>query len=276
MSWAGLLEPGMAVAASATESERFGVSISRLHVASRDTGPQVAERLRTLLRSADEDVVVLRYPADRLELAAAATTSGRDVLATGALTYWGADSQSVTDPGAAGAGRGLSVAGADELGDDVVAVVEAVVAASFAGYGNHYTADPLLDNDLALAGYQEWARSTVSQRPEQVRLLLHDGEPVGVATCEESAMHGHLEVLLAGLAPGVQGQGWYGALLAACAERAKHRGLARTIISTQVHNVRVQRAWARAGLRPFAAVETLHAVRPGLLSQLPGSWSVEQ
>jgi hypothetical protein len=35
-----------------------------------------------------------------------------------------------------------------------------------------------------------------------------------------------------------------------------------------VHNVRVQRAWARFGLRPFAAVETVHLVDRALLDRL--------
>ena len=39
------------------------------------------------------------------------------------------------------------------------------------------------------------------------------------------------------------------------------RGLPRVIISTQVSNVRVQRAWVRAGMKPFAAVTTLHVAR---------------
>jgi GNAT superfamily N-acetyltransferase len=62
-----------------------------------------------------------------------------------------------------------------------------------------------------------------------------------------------------------QGRGRYAVLLAACAAEAHRRGLSRLIISTQVHNVRVQRAWARLGLRPFAAIETVHAVRRNLL-----------
>ncbi len=58
MSWAGLLAPGMAVTASATESDRFGLSVSRLHVASRDNGPQIGlSGCATLLRSAAEDVL---------------------------------------------------------------------------------------------------------------------------------------------------------------------------------------------------------------------------
>ncbi|GAB3594557.1 hypothetical protein GCM10027446_18640 [Angustibacter peucedani] len=265
MSWEGLLAPGLELADSPAETARFGVSIARVHVAPDDDGPDVEDRLRDLLAAAHADVVVLRYPADRVALGAVAATSGRDVLAAGALTYWGAPSGAVLDPRADGPDRGLAVVTAAEHGSGVEDVVDAVVAASFAGYGNHYTSDPLLDDDLALAGYQEWARRSVTAHPDDVLLLLHDGEPVGVATCDEQPELGDLEVLLAGLVPDAQGQGWYGTLLAACARHAAERGLARTTISTQVHNVRVQRAWAKAGLRPFAAVETLHCVRRGLL-----------
>jgi ribosomal protein S18 acetylase RimI-like enzyme len=144
--------------------------------------------------------------------------------------------------------------------------VDAVVAASFAGYGNHYLANPLLDPAAALAGYQEWARLTVSAHPEDVLLLRRGGQVIGVATCHASPEDDHLEILLAGLLPTAQGRGLYAHLLAGCATHARHRGLARLIISTQAHNVRVQRAWARAGLLPFGAVETVHCLHPGLLA----------
>jgi N-acetylglutamate synthase-like GNAT family acetyltransferase len=122
-----------------------------------------------------------------------------------------------------------------------------------------------------LAGYQEWARSSVSAHPDDVLLLRRGGEAIGVATCEASADRGHLEVLLAGLLPTAQGGGLYGQVMAGVASHARRLGLERVVISTQVHNVRVQRAWVRAGLRPFASVETVHCVRTGLLTALQSS-----
>jgi RimJ/RimL family protein N-acetyltransferase len=75
----------------------------------------------------------------------------------------------------------------------------------------------------------------------------------------------HTEILLAGLVPAAQGRRLYGDLLLAVERAAGEAGRERLVISTQVQNVRVQRAWARFGMRPFAAVETVHLVRPELL-----------
>jgi GNAT superfamily N-acetyltransferase len=144
-------------------------------------------------------------------------------------------------------------------------MVADAVADSFAGYGNHYLANPLLDSAAALAGYQEWARRSLSGERDAL-VLVGSGRPIGVATLVGSHDGtSHLEVLLAGLVSAAQGRGSYAVLLTACADEARQRGLSRLIISTQVHIVRVQRAWARLGLRPFAAVETVHAVRAGRL-----------
>lgn len=274
MSWDQFVGRGVEYSASPAESKRFGVTFGRVTVLTDDAASSMA-RLGEVLRTAPEDVLVVRYPAAELGLGAVVATSGRDVIPAGALTYWGALAADVVarpvdpaDPvevvnasewtGKAGSGDGADT----PVGD----VVDAMVAESFAGYGNHYVANPLLDRGAALAGYQEWARLTVSAHPEDALLLRRGAQVIGIATCHASPENDHLEILLAGLSPSAQNRGLYGHLLAGCATHAGHRGLARLIISTQVHNVRVQRAWARAGLLPFGAVETVHCVRPGVLA----------
>jgi len=98
-----------------------------------------------------------------------------------------------------------------------------------------------------------------------VLVLMEGGEPIGMATLELGAGGDHLEILLAGLVPAAQGKRLYDGLLDGCQRVAIARGAVRVVISTQVHNVRVQRSWARLGLRPFAAIETVHLVERDLL-----------
>ena len=62
-----------------------------------------------------------------------------------------------------------------------------------------------------------------------------------------------------------QGRGIYAHLLAEVERRAAERGAAEVVISTQGHNVRVQRVWARYGFEPVHAMLTVHLVRPELL-----------
>lgn len=203
-----------------------------------------------------------------MRLAAAVARSGREVLPAGSLTYWSARAAEVVQavPEATEALSVLPLAAYPGGEQERAAVVDAVVADSFGGYGNHYSANPLLEPAAALAGYQEWARSSALGDPDDALLLLLDGEVVGLATLVDGEEPGgHVEVLLAGLRTAAQGRGRYGTLLGGVALEAQARGRHEMVISTQSHNVRVQRAWARLGLRPFAAVETVHAVRPGLL-----------
>ena len=82
---------------------------------------------------------------------------------------------------------------------------------------------------------------------------------------DESA--GEAEILLAGLTSAAQGRGLYPLLLKAVGQQAMARGCPRVTISTQAHNIRVQRAWAKAGFRPFAAITTVHAMTPGVLEE---------
>ncbi|MCK0113500.1 GNAT family N-acetyltransferase [Ornithinimicrobium sp. F0845] len=276
MSWDGLLGSGVTLTDSPAESARFGVGMSRLTVGwdARPGGPitgdglmeSVAREVTDLLRTDPAEVVVVRYPAESLVLAAAVARSGRQVLAAGSLTYWSAAASEVSGPPPA---AGLKVETLSRVTDeaDRVAVVDAVVADSFSGYGNHYAANPLLDREAALEGYQEWARRSALSNPDDALVLVLDGRVVGLATLLDSeAPDAHVEVLLAGLTTAAQGQGRYGTLLAGVAQVAGARGRRDVVISTQSHNIRVQRAWARHGLRPFAAVETVHAVRAGAIT----------
>jgi RimJ/RimL family protein N-acetyltransferase len=240
---------------SPADSRRFGLEVHRATV-----GPGVLDpaALRAALDSSPADVVVLRYDVARQEVPAVLATTSRAVLPAGALTYW---------EKAVGDDVPPSVTAVTEAGDldraTAERAVRAVVRASFAGYGNHYTADPLLDRDAALAGYEEWALASLDRDAHAVLVQVVDDQPVGVATVQHA--DDHTEILLAGLVPAAQGRRLYGDLLLAVERAAGEAGRERLVISTQVQNVRVQRAWARFGMRPFAAVETVHLVRPELL-----------
>jgi len=266
--------PGSDVTATSSpiETAQFGLSIGRLTVGHEVPGrgpayDAAAEMLAAALGSMDDDVVVVRYPASAVGLGAVIAGSGRSVIPGGALTYWSANADEVVEAVSGSHDPGLEVVAASELPgprDAVRTVVDAVIADSFTGYRNHYAANPLLDPAAALAGYQDWARRSLDAARDTM-VLRNAGTPVGVATCVASKDGvAHLEVLLAGLVSAAQGRGWYALLLAGCAAEARRRSLSRLIISTQAHNVRAQRAWARLGLRPFACMETVHAVHADL------------
>jgi ribosomal protein S18 acetylase RimI-like enzyme len=254
MSWDQLLEPGVTVRDSPVETDRFGCTIARVTIG---PGPVDADHLLAVIRDLTSAVLVVRYDAARLDLPSTFARSRRAVVPAGTLTYW-ERSVSVADPPAP---SNLQVLPADTMDlETVSALVREIVRASFLDYGNHYTANPLLDRSAALAGYEDWALRSLIGDPGNVLVMTDQGEPIGLATLESGADTGHLEILLAGLVPSAQGRRLYGSLLDACVRVAATRGARRVVISTQVHNVRVQRAWAREGLRPFAAIETVHLI----------------
>ena len=273
MAWDDLAGADVTYAPSSVETKRFDVSTARITVGYElDTAlDSHLSQLSAVLLRADEDVLIIRYPASAIAVGALIAGAGRDIIPAGALTYWEAGIQ--TEPALERVpGRDdLDVVDARDMVErdgisrnEVVRIVNDVVGDSFAGYGNHYLANPLFNRGAALAGYQEWARRSLESG--DTLILLQAGAPIGLATCTTSRDgRSHLEILLAGLVRMAQGRGHYAVLLSACAELARAHGTDRLIISTQVHNTRVQRAWAKAGLRPFAVVETVHAVRRGLI-----------
>ena len=262
MSWEGLAGSGVTAAPSPAESQRFGLGVARVSVGAGTPPGAAATGLAKELAESTADLVVVRWPSEQVALAATVAASGRIVLAADVLMYWEMSAQALSEV-VLPESDGLRVEpGSAHLADGQRGVEE-VVRASFAAYGNHYSANPALDPGLALAGYLEWASKSFSANPDDAIFLLQGTEPIGVATLEQDSAGHDLEVLLAGLVPGAQGRGDYAHLLRAVGAEALRRDRARVVISTQAHNVRVQRAWARLGFRPFAAVTTAHAIKPG-------------
>lgn len=252
MSWSELASAvATTVRHSPLETARFGLDVDRAVAPDARASPD-EDVCRVVARS-QADVVVLRYPADRVALPAALVLTGRVVVPADVLVYWRLPVDLT-----ASAVPGLSTTVEADLPP---AEVADLVGDVFAGYTNHYAANPLLGAAAALEGYVEWATSSVvSSAPVVTR---RDGSAVALATLAEGV--GHVEVELAGVRAAARGRGVYAHLLAGVAAASRSAGAAELVISTQVHNTGVQRAWARVGGEPLAAYTTVHLVRRGLL-----------
>lgn len=252
MGWDDVMEAEAVVAVgSPLESARFGCSVERLTVPAA-AGSPFPEVRAAVLRSA-ADVIVLRYPAEHVGWFAELTSLGRTAVFADSLVYWRLR-----------AGRGRAPVPSPDLRAGPLRPEEAgePVSRIFAEYGNHYRANPLFAAADVLAGYREWALRSAG---DGGCLALRDrgtGNVLGLATLEDAPAR--TEILLAGVVPEARGRGVYAHLLRAVEERVLDRAAPEIVISTQGHNTRVQRAWARYGFEPARTVLTVHLIRSPL------------
>jgi GNAT superfamily N-acetyltransferase len=260
MSWYDAVVATELVAGPARyDAERFGVSVDRIAV-SASASVSLPAVLTAVAESA-ADVVILRYPARKVRWFAALASSGRVAILADSLCYW-----------SLGTGGGRRPAPLPDYRVGVESdldgsVVDALVADIFGDYGNHYSANPLFDPALALTGYQEWARRSISGHGAVTVRGPHD-RLVGLATIDQGPPV--TEIQLAGVVSSEQGRGRYAHLLAAVEDTATTD---RLVISTQCHNTGVQRAWARYGFEPVHSLLTVHLVKPETLAGVRTTFS---
>lgn len=260
MTWEALALDTVSYAASRLESARFHRTIARLSVGWGAEEAAAAESVARTMQSAHESLLIVRWPTHMFAVAAAVASSKRSVLVTDILTYWEGSPDAMVASDRSGLQQLRLVLASTHRGE-ADAVVADVVRDSFNAYGNHYRANPDLDQDAALAGYVEWAQSSLRREAADVLFLVDGAQVIGLATLSISADGHDLEIELAGVLTSHQGRGLYAHLLLGCAEEARRRSCRRLLISTQVHNSRVQRSWARSGMVPYAAFTTAHASR---------------
>ena len=238
---------------SATESSRFGLRIGRVTLPSGSA----VDAVRAVLRDDQPDVLIVRAPADDPAMPAALARIGAHVTLTAdMLIYWRWDASERSAPRAT-----VGSVTATEDDDEIAALVRGV----FAGYTNHYAANPLLAPSDALDGYVEWAQLLVRGGATCLVLQGSGGGPAGFGLIDW--VEPVPDVRLAGIVPDARGRGAYRDLVAHMMRNVLERGGASLQISTQAHNTGVMRAWAEAGWRPVSTQTTFHVIRSALLSQ---------
>ncbi|QIX27807.1 GNAT family N-acetyltransferase [Nocardioides sp. JQ2195] len=232
------------------DTDRFGFRVSRITVPSAATDVNLDDVLDAV-HDDPSDVWILRYPARQNAWFAELMRRGFDVLFADSLTYWALEAGSGRTP------QPVTNASVSPAGEAPSGLVDELVADAFHGYGNHYTADPLFDPALALAGYQDWARRAIKSGDSLLLNVL--GEPVGLMISTTGTDTS--EMLLGGVVASQQGRGWYAHILSAVETAALRKGAHRVVSSTQSHNTNGQRAWARYGFEPIASHITVHLRR---------------
>jgi hypothetical protein len=267
MAWTDYLGGPGEIVPSPFDSARFGYTISRLTVGTRwrdtaHTADELAESLWLRVAQDPSDIMFIRYPSELIELPAdGAALPEWTLLPAGNLVYWSYDARKAPQS-VLPVGMELVVL---EGGAEADPFLDALLDV-FRAYPSHYAANPLFDGNLVAAGYREWAQTTLSEPSGRLYGLREGGAPIGVAiTCSLHGGEEGVEIELAGIVGSAQGRGRYRHLLDAIARDARSAPRPTVVISTQSGNIRVQRAWARAGYRPMLSIDTVHAVRSMLL-----------
>jgi len=245
---------------SEPESRRFGLAVARMDVQFASDPVASLETVREQLDASRDDVIVLRYPSERVGWFASLRDGGWDVLHAGSLVHFERSLTEPLPPLPPGWPRpDLRLVGGDEVDQ---AALELLVLEVFARHESHYLANPLFDRPAVLAGYQEWVvRSLHTERVACV--VASDGRPQGFLafTCAPERS----DQLIGGVAQAAQRQHVFHALFVEVARLAAEAGSLSVGGPTAVHNVATQRVYASAGYHARWASETVHLIRPGLL-----------
>jgi len=137
--------------------------------------------------------------------------------------------------------------------------VGSLARAAFADYFSHYHADLRFDRGKVDDAFVDWARRSCRDKSVADEVLVADDRGVlgGFATLRfNDATEG--EGVLFGVHPKYQGKGIYRDFMIAGMIWCLDHGRTRMIVSTQINNYTVQRAWVRLGFVHYRSFYTLH------------------
>ena len=234
---------------SPSESARFGISVGRLdytYVADWEGVDVVAD-----LADSDVDLVILRFPAERLEVVRSVHESGRPSLMADTLLHFRREPIERADA------HGMQLR---PLTSADTALMDDLVADIFPEYRNHYESNPLTRGVNLVEAYQEWAR-TFLDAPDRRAFCVQIPEDGEAGLCMFEWSDTHLESILAGMRPRARGVGGYQDVLRCQANWGVDNGLTSMGVLTQVWNTSAMKPMIKVGLLPDYAISTMHVMR---------------
>lgn len=236
---------------SPEDSRRFTLKVVRGVIL--DDSPD--DDVVTIMRTMGADIVIFRCPAGNMAQIRNLMRHGYTPIHADTLVYYKRSLRNELPPRV----EMDSVDSSHAMPSEQHAISE-IARLGFSGYRSHYLANPLLNPRLVLDGYVEWAQAHLAaQDPNKETWVVRvAGRPCGFATCAIDPGSLSVEVVLNAVAPEYMGQGLYGHLLNSIILHYSTRGLSTLLISTQIWNYVVQRAWSRAGLTLDSALDTYH------------------
>lgn len=229
------------------DEKRFGIQSARALIATADALPSVLE----FCRSNGVSFLAIRCPTSEIRLAQTLEREGFALMDT--LVYFVRDLRKAPIPPDTGQVPVRAIRPGEED------TVRGVAADAFRGYYGHYHADERLDPAKCDEVYTDWAYRSCVDRDVADHVLLAelDGVIVGFATLQINSPEEGEGVLFA-VHPSAQRRGIYRSFTVNAMNWCADQGAQRMVVSTQVNNVAVQKAWARLGFEPQRSYYTFH------------------
>jgi len=242
------------ISTSESESSTVGFNVGRLTV---PVGYQpVGAQLSEMIARSSFDVTIVRYPSIHADLAFG--------LQHPDLVSWQADTLMYFETDRHLEAKSHSKVELNRLEVDSAKSLSQIVEDIFHGYTNHYAASPLFEGVNIGRAYSDWAMKSVGQPNRSVYSASRGVDAVVGITVVDTSTVDYDEVLLAGITPDARRAGNYTSMLSLVINESVKSGK-RVVISTQVSNVGVIRAWVKLGMLPVLALNTLHVVKRSTL-----------
>jgi GNAT superfamily N-acetyltransferase len=231
------------------ERARFGYQMARLTLDSGSTAAD-ADRIVEMCRSSGVEMLTLRVPTDKVALVQALEALEFRIM--DCLVYYECSTEELP------AAKPPAVEIREATGEDFGAVAE-VARLCFTDYFSHYHADARLDRTKVSETYVDWASRSCTDREVAacVYVAIVDGTIAGFITLRRNSLT-EGEGVLNAVHPSYAGAGIYGQLITRGKQWCRDNGMKRMVISTQIDNLKVQRAWNNRGFRLYKSYYTLH------------------
>jgi hypothetical protein len=241
-------DAGIKLLFSQCESDRFGVRVFRCHVDTVD-----AAAIAAAIERERADVLILRVPAQHIGTVNNLRSQAPAPIVADTLVYYDLEL-----PGNTTVIRDTTVTLRPAESGDAERLAQ-MAREIFRDYVSHYHANPLFAHGKIVDGYAEWAaRHAHSDAASGAWFVECAGAVVGFSCYQIDAVQGVGTGVLNGILPCARGRGAYRGMLRAMQADFARRNLRRFDISTQVHNVVVQRVWTSLGFELRHASNTVH------------------
>lgn len=251
----------MSIDYSEIESKRFGLRIYRGQYESF-----TIKDLEKIVQDNSFDIIIVRYPTTTIyEHFQLAKFKGCKTIHADSLLYYTSPLQRIEVKPLR---NNLQF---EVVTPETSSRLDSIIESIFAGYKNHYFANPCLNKMSIVEGYVEWAKSFVRNTENGITWLVKDKDSkvdVAFQACYFDEKDSISDLKLGGVLPEFAKRGYYADILSYSQEYFKNMGLNSLITSTQLQNVAVRRVWERYGFEFERSYETYHIINQNIWDKM--------